>query len=300
MRKSVRNSAQKLTRTFARNFPAKWRARFAAALLPLAAAAIFAASAANANSETLRLATTTSVDNSGLLAFLLPDFERQCDCRVQTVVVGSGQALALGRRGDVDVLLTHSPQDEMQFVADGFAHSRRAVMRNYFVFVGPKEDPAEIAAADSTAEIMQKLAAGKAKFVSRGDRSGTHQKEKTLWQNAGISPAGKWYVETGAGMGRALLLADELRAYTLSDRGTYLAFRDKIFIREIPRRHSSLQNPYSVMTINAARHPHINAALAQRFAEWLTAPETQQRIGEYRRADDAETPFFPAATTARQ
>ena len=254
---------------------------------------IAAATPVTAYAAELRLATTTSVDNSGLIAFLLPDFERLCDCRIRVVVAGSGQALALGRRGDADVLLTHSPREEQQFVDDGFADSRRVVMKNHFIFVGPEEDPAKIANANSAAEVMQKLAREKARFVSRGDLSGTHRREKMLWQDAGLSPAGEWYVETGAGMGRTLLVADELRAYTLADRGTYLAFRDKIALREMPRRYSPPPNPYSVMTIHPARHPHVANALARRFAAWLTSAETQRRIGDYRRR--GETPFFPAA-----
>lgn len=257
------------------------------------AAAVLATSAAPADEKELRLATTTSVDNSGLLAFLLPDFEILCDCRVRTIIAGSGQALAFGRRGDADVLLTHAPEDEKQFVADGFASARRVVMQNYFVVVGPAEDPARLAESPDIAAAFVKLAQGGARFVSRGDDSGTHQKEKSLWQSAGESPSGKWYLEAGAGMGRTLLMADELRAYTLSDRGTYLAFRDKTALREMSQNHPLLQNPYSAMAVSAARHPHIRGDLARRFVEWLASPQTQKRIGAYQYR--GETLFFPAA-----
>ncbi len=257
------------------------------------AAAVLALAAAAADEKELRLATTTSIDNSGLLAFLLPDFERLCGCRVRTIIAGSGQALALGRRGDADALLTHAPEDEKQFVADGFSSARRVIMENNFVVVGPAEDPAKLADAPDIAAAFAKLARGGARFISRGDDSGTHQKEKSLWAAAGESPAGEWYLEAGAGMGRTLLMADELRAYALSDRGTYLAFRDKTALREVSRDHPLLRNPYSAMAVNAERHPHVRGDRARQFVEWLASPQTQRRIGEYQYR--GETLFFPAA-----
>ena len=272
-----------------RFFAARKRAPFAAAIV--AGQLLFLSAAAD--TAELRLATTTSVDNSGLLAVLLPDFERKCRCRVRTIIAGSGQALALGRRGDVDALLTHAPEDEARFVAAGFADSRRVVMQNSFVLVGPEDDPAELAQAPDIVAALQKLARGQARFVSRGDESGTHQKEKTLWAKAGAAPARERHIETGAGMGRTLLMADELRAYALSDRGTYLAFRDKTALREVSRRHPLLRNPYSAMAVSAARHPHVRGALARQFVDWLASSETQRRIGEYRYR--GETLFFPAA-----
>ena len=249
------------------------------------------AAAAMADGGVLRLAITTSTENSGLMAELLPDFERHCDCRVRAIAVGSGKALEFGRRGDVDAVLTHAPAAEARMVADGYAIERRAVMHNDFVVIGPATDPANLAQTDDIGAALRQLATGGGRFVSRGDESGTHQKERALWAAAGGRPPGDWYIEAGSGMGRTLLLADELRAYTLSDRGTYLAFQDKIDARIVVQKSPLLQNPYSIMAINPARHPGVNIALARRFIEWLTSPPVQQRIGAYRY--HGEVLFFP-------
>ena len=262
--------------------------KWAVALLVCALASAPAADSA------LRLAVTTSTENSGLLDYLLPDFERQCHCAVRVIPVGSGKALALGRNGDIDVLLTHAPADEKQFIADGFGVDRRDVMRNDFVFVGPPTDPADLRAATNIDEVMNKLARGTKSFISRGDDSGTHKKELLLWQSADISPIGDWYIKAGAGMGQALLMAHELRAYTLSDRGTYLAFRDKIDSRIVVEVLPPLHNPYSVMRINPQKHPHTRAALARQFIAWLTSPTIQKRISAYRYY--GEPLFVPAHT----
>lgn len=242
--------------------------------------------------EELRLATTTSVENSGLLSHILPDFEKRCDCRVRTVVAGSGKALEFGRRGDVDALLTHAPEDEAAFMAEGYGGLRRMVMQNNFVIVGPPGDPAKLAEAGSVAAALARLEAGDGKFISRGDDSGTHKKEISIWRALDAEPAGAWYIEAGAGMGQALLMADELDAYTLSDRGTYLAFRDRISSRIVMEGRPLLRNPYSVTTVNPVRHPHVNFRLARRFATWLASPAVQARIGAFRY--HGETLFFPA------
>ena len=251
-----------------------------------------AAVCAAAPADELRLAATTSLDNSGLLEYLLPDFERRCRCKVRVVAAGSGKALAFGRNGDVDALITHAPEKEKQFVEDGFGLFRRPVMENDFVLVGPPQDPANAGKYADIAEAFQNLA-GKGRFVSRGDDSGTHQKETALWDALGGRPEGKWYVQAGAGMGRTLLMADELRAYTLSDRGTYLAFRGKTANRIVLQNDPRLRNVYSVTPVNPARHPHVRGVLARRFAEWILSAEVQRRIGEYRYF--GETLFYPVS-----
>lgn len=266
---------------------------FAMRTLILSIVLLFSTAGLARGGEILRLATTTSVENSGLLAHILPDFERQCQCTVRTVVAGSGQALALARRGDVDALLTHAPDAEKQFVADGFASLYRTVMENSFVIVGPADDPAQLSQTPDIAAALQKLSRGGERFVSRGDESGTHQKEKQLWSALDLSPAGEWYVQAGSGMGRTLLLADELRAYTLSDRGTYLAFRDKIALQPVSHPHSLLRNPYSATVVSQKRHPHVRGKLAREFVEWMSSAETQKQIGAYR--FHGEALFTPAA-----
>lgn len=246
--------------------------------------------AAAQGESSLRLATTTSVENSGLLAFLLPDFERQCDCKVRAIIAGSGKALAFGRQGDVDVVLTHAPADEKQFVVDGFGILRRAVMHNNFILVGPPKDPANAASQPNIAAAMRQISSSSSRFISRDDDSGTHKKERALWKTIKQQPGGEWYLQAGGGMGQTLLMANELRAYTLSDRGTYLALRDKIALAII--RQNGAPNPYSVMAINHKRHPHVRATLARQFIFWLTSPAVQKKISEYRYY--GESLFIPA------
>lgn len=242
--------------------------------------------------EVLRLAVTTSTENSGLMAKILPDFERQCACKVRMIVVGSGKSLEFGRRGDVDAMLTHAPEAEARMVAGGYALARHFIMRNDFVIVGPVADPANLTRTSDIGGALRQLVAGGGRFISRGDESGTHQKEQALWAAIGGRPAGGWYIEAGAGMGHTLLMADELRAYTLSDRGTYLAFKDKINARIVVQNLPPLQNPYSIMAVNPAKHPHVKIALVQRLIEWLTSPAVQRRIGQYRY--HGEVLFIPA------
>ena len=241
----------------------------------------------------MRLATTTSVENSRLLAHILPNFERLCACAARVIPVGTGKALALARRGDVDALITHAPAAEKEFINDGHGASRDLVMHNYFVLLGPENDPAGARAQKSIDSAMKAIAAAAAPFVSRGDNSGTHQMEALLWQKAGLSPRpSAWYKSAGVGMGRALVVADELRAYILSDYGTYLFFKGKIDLRVVSKNEPALYNPYSVMTTNPQKHPHVNAALARRFVAWLLAPATQKQIADYRVGGRAL--FFPA------
>jgi len=233
--------------------------------------------------QKLILATTTSTYDSGLLDFILPDFEQKYGSRVEVVAVGTGQAIRLGQDGNADVLLVHDPDKEEQFVADGYGVNRQDVMYNDFVIVGPKEDPAGIKGSGKATEAFARIATVRARFVSRGDNSGTHTKEKTIWKEAGIQPSGDWYISTGQGMGEVLTIAEELKAYTLSDRGTYLArmmegYNLSILLEGDP----TLFNPYSVIAVNPAKHPEVHYDLAMKFIEWLTSPETQQRIAEFK------------------
>lgn len=239
----------------------------------------------------LRMSTTTSTDNSGLLKVLLPPFERQYNCKVDVIAVGTGKSIKLGEAGDVDVVFVHARKLEDKFVADGFGVNRKDVMYNDFVILGPAADPAGVNGARTTAEALARIAARQAPFVSRGDESGTHQKEKELWQAAGIKPAGVWYVEAGQGMGEVLIMATEKRAYTLADRGTYNAFkRAKTDLQIVSAGEQGLFNPYGVIAVNPARHPHVSYELALKFIDYVTGPAGQQIIAGYR--IDGEPIFF--------
>lgn len=244
--------------------------------------------------QSITLATTTSTQDSGLLDELVPRFKKQTGIEVKVIAVGSGQALELGRRGDADVLLTHSPAAEEKFIAEGYGVERRAVMHNDFVIVGPPDDPAGLKNATTTAvAAFELLAAGRALFVSRGDDSGTHQKEKQLWKKAHASPTGKWYVEAGTGMAHVLRIADEKRAYTLTDRGTYLAVKPDLAV--VNEGDALLRNNYSVMLVNPAKHPATRTAPARQFADFLVAAETQRFIKQFGVAKYGQSLFAPDA-----
>jgi tungstate transport system substrate-binding protein len=232
--------------------------------------------AASANG-TMILATTTSTRDSGLLDVLIPAFERSGDCMVKTVAVGSGDALKLGERGDADVLLVHSPEAEEQFMSGGHGSTRLAVMHNDFVLVGPPGDPAGIAGARSAPEAMRRIAAKRAPFASRGDDSGTHTKELVLWEDAGVEPKGPWYIETGQGMGETLTIASQKQAYTLSDRGTFLATKN-LDAKLLLEKREGLLNPYHVIVV---RHEAANAGCAKSFSGWITSPGTQRTISRF-------------------
>ncbi len=246
----------------------------------------------------LKLATTTSTDNSGLLDYILPGFEKKTGIRVDVIAVGTGKALKLAENGDVDVVLVHAPEAELAFVNTGYGVNRRAVMQNDFVIAGPPEDPAGLKECTGLAQAMKTLSADeKAVFVSRGDDSGTHKKELFLWDRSGVKPAGSRYLEIGQGMEMALRVADEKRAYTLSDRGTYLALKDKLNLAVVFEGAEELLNPYSVLAVNPARYPGINYMEAMTFIAWLTSPEGQALIGSYTR--HGEILFHPTAVPAR-
>ena len=246
---------------------------------------VLIASIANAG-ETLRLATTTSTDNSGLLRALLPDFESKTGIRVQVIAVGTGKALRMGRDGDVDVVLVHARSAEERFVADGNGVTRYPVMHNDFVIVGPADDEAGVSGEKDVASALKRIAAAKARFVSRGDDSGTHKKELSLWQSASIEPQGRWYLEAGQGMGKVLQMASELQGYTLSDRGTWLAMRDKLDLKILLQGDKRLFNPYGIIAVNPAKHPDVNYHGAMQLIEWFTSVATQQRIAAFRVAGE--------------
>ena len=237
------------------------------------------------------LATTTSTQDSGLLDEILPVFDKSSDCVVKTVAVGSGQAMKMGERGDADVLLVHSPEAEEQFMADGHGSSREAVMHNDFVVVGPPDDPAGVADAADAAEALSRIADQKASFASRGDDSGTHAKELSLWEEAGIEPTGSWYVETGQGMGDTLTIADQKQAYTLSDRSTFLATSS--LESDIAFEGSDdLRNNYHVIVVD---HEGTNTGCAEEFSSWILETPVQDMIAEFGVDEYGEQMFAPDA-----
>jgi tungstate transport system substrate-binding protein len=226
---------------------------------------------------------------------LIPAFQERTGIEVRVVAVGSGQALEIGRRGDADVLLTHDPAGEERFAGEGFADSREPVMCNDFVIVGPPDDPAGLKAAPNAAAVFRLLAAGRSTFVSRGDQSGTHQKELALWKVAGIDPTGDWYVRSGQGMGAVLRMADEKRGYALADRGTFLAQQKGLNLVILNAGDPSLENRYSVIVISPSKHPHTKRDMARQFADYLSSEDAQRRIADFGRAKFGEPLFRPKA-----
>ncbi len=247
----------------------------------------------------ITLASTTSTEQSGLFGHLLPRFKQHSGIDVQVVALGTGQALDVARRGDADAVLVHDVAAEERFVADGFATERRAVMYNDFVIIGPATDPARTRGNDMAAALSRLAAAAGPAFVSRGDKSGTHAAELRMWQWAGAAPATTkpaWYRDCGCGMGPALNMAAATGAYVLADRGTWLAFAsrgNRADLTILVEGDKRLLNPYSVMVVNPARHPHVKARAAQGFADWLVSPAGQEAIASYRIGGQAV--FFPSA-----
>lgn len=246
------------------------------------------AEAAEPTQKNVILSTTTSTQDSGLLGVLVPLFEKQTGYSVKTVSVGTGQALALAAKGDADVALVHAPSLEKQYVAEGKLLNRRLVMYNDFVIIGPKEDPAKVRSSKSASGALKAIEQAKVSFVSRGDSSGTHILEKSLWKAAGIEPKGSWYIETGQGMGATLGIANERNAYTITDRGTYLALRNgvsplrnRVSLRILIEGDRALLNIYSVMEVNPANGPRINSVGGKAFADFMVAPETQNVIRNF-------------------
>ena len=244
----------------------------------IVAASVISAQAAP-KQKNIILATTTSTQDTGLLDVLIPIFESQTGYFVKTIAVGSGQAMAMGQKGEADVLLVHSPDAEKKFIADGFGVNRRLVMHNDFIIVGPAADPAKIKGTKSSAGALKLIANADALFASRGDNSGTHAKEKTLWKKAEINPVGqKWYQETGLGMGLTLNVAAEKKGYTLADRGTYLAMKKNLSLDILVEGDAALLNIYHVIEVNVDKWPKVNVAGAKAFADFMVSKNTQNII----------------------
>ena len=271
------------------------RARAIVALWLALAGLLAASSAAPAQSHVLILSTTTSTQDSGLLDVLVPLFEKRTGLTVKTISVGTGQALALAARGEADVTLAHAPGLEKKYVEDGKMSNRRLVMYNDFVIIGPADDPARIKGLPKAVDALRRIAESQSRFVSRGDKSGTHVLEQALWAQAGVEPKGAWYLESGQGMGQTLGIADDRRAYTLSDRGTYLAFAKRVDLPVLVEKDRPLLNIYSVMEVNPANGPRVNAVGGKAFAEFMLAPETQAVIRTFGVGKYGQPLFVPVA-----
>ncbi len=254
-----------------------------------------AAAVAQAPAPTVVVSTTTSTQDSGLLDVLVPLFEKESGLTLKAVSVGTGQALALAARGEADVVLVHAPALEKKYVAEGKLYHRRLVMYNDFIVVGPEADPAKLRGEPRAAAALAKLAAAGARFVSRGDKSGTHILEQALWKQAGVTPAAPWYIESGQGMGATLGIADDRRAYTLTDRATYLAFSKRVALKPLVEGDRALFNVYSVMEVNPANGPRVNAAGGKAFADFMLAPATQAVIKTFGVEKFGQPLFVPIA-----
>lgn len=241
----------------------------------------------------IRLATTTSTENSGLLDYLLPEFKKDSKLDVHVIAVGTGKALRMGRDGDVDVLLVHAPAAEQEFVAQGFGIKRVPVMYNDFVIIGASSDPAAVRNSTSIEQVFNKIQASESLFISRGDDSGTHKKEMKIWSSAKLSPTGSWYREIGQGMGKAIQIANELNAYTLTDRGTWLSYKDKVKLEIFYQNDAKLHNPYSIIAVTNVHYPDINIIGANTLINWLTSKRGQQLIGQYKKYN--QLLFTPSA-----
>jgi len=262
-------------------------------LLPalLALVVLSANPAIGREARDIRMATTTSTDNSGLLKVLLPKYEARCGCKVRVISVGTGKAMELGKNGDVDVVLVHARPAEDRFVAEGHGVNRRDVMYNDFILVGPQSDPAGIRKHKSIIDAFRQLGEGRGRFISRGDNSGTDQMEKSYWKEAGVKPGGGWFVSAGLGMGEVLTMAGEMQGYTLSDRATYGAYRAKTGLDIVLAGDPKMFNPYGIIAVNPKKYPAINYDGAMDLIEWITSPEGQKLIAVFKA--DGEQLFFP-------
>jgi tungstate transport system substrate-binding protein len=264
--------------------------------LLLALLSCIAVFAVQAQERFITVASTTSTEQSGLFGYLLPIYEKQTGVKVRVVALGTGQALDVGRRGDADVVFVHARSAEEKFLAEGQGVKRYPVMYNDFVLIGPKSDPAKVAGGKDITEAMKKIQAAGAPFVSRGDRSGTHMAELDLWKASGIDidkAKGPWYRDTGQGMGPALNTAASMNAYVLSDRGTWLAFKNRADLTIVVEGDKRLFNQYGVMLVNPEKHPSVKKDLGQQFIDWLVSPAGQQAIADYK--IDGQQLFFPNA-----
>ena len=260
-------------------------------LLALLAAALAAPAFVQAQERSITVASTTSTEQSGLFGHLLPAFTKATGIAVKVVAVGTGQALDIGRRGDADVVFVHDRAAEEKFIAEGFGVKRYPVMYNDFIIVGPKSDPAKVKGKD-VVDALRKIAGARAPFTSRADKSGTHAAELRYWKAAGIDqPKGEWYRETGSGMGPTLNTAAGMNAYALTDRGTWLSFKNRAALVILVEGDTRLFNQYGVMLVNPAKHAHVKRDLGQKFIDWLVSPAGQASIAAYR--IDGEPLFFP-------
>jgi tungstate transport system substrate-binding protein len=251
--------------------------------------------AGEAASKNVILSTTTSTQDSGLLEVLVPLFEKKSGYSVKTISVGTGQALELAAKGEADVALVHAPSLEKKYVAAGKLLNRRLVMYNDFIILGPADDPAKIKSTKSSMEALKRIAGGQSRFVSRGDNSGTHNLEKSLWKLAGVESKGSWYIESGQGMGATLGIANDRNAYTISDRATYLAFRKRVALAILLEGDKPLLNVYSVMEVNPANGPRINTAGGKAFADFMVSPEAQSAIKTFGVEKFGQALFIPVA-----
>lgn len=246
--------------------------------------------------KTIILATTTSTQDSGLLDALLPVFEKQTGYFVKTIAVGSGQAMTMGKKGEADLLLVHSPDAEKKFMAEGGGINRRLVMHNDFILLGPAADPAKIKGAKTSVDALKKISSASALFLSRGDNSGTHAKEKALWKGAGINPEGqKWYQQTGLGMGQTLNVASEKKGYTLADRGTWLALKKNLGLELLVQGDASLLNIYHLIEVNPAKWPKVNTAGAKALSDFILSRKAQDMIRTFGVSKFGAPLFFPDA-----
>ena len=266
----------------------------------LGAGVFLLASSANAEQHFITVASTTSTEESGLFGYLLPAFMKETGIEVRVVAVGTGQALKIGERGDCDVVFVHDRPAELNFVAKGFGIGRREVMYNDFVLIGPGADPAQVGRSKDIVAAFRKIAQAQAPFVARGDDSGTSKAELRLWQEAGIDPKaarGGWYRDTGSGMGPTLNTAAAMDGYALSDRGTWLSFKNKQGLKIVVEGDRRLFNQYGVMLVNSAKYPEVKQALGRKFIDWLVSPAGQQAIADYK--INGEQLFFPDANSRR-
>ncbi|MGH7772934.1 MAG: substrate-binding domain-containing protein [Candidatus Binatia bacterium] len=251
--------------------------------------------AGEATSKSVILSTTTSTQDSGLLDVLVPLFEKKTDHSVKTISVGTGQALALAAKGEADVTLAHAPSLEKKYIAEGKLQNRRLVMYNDFIIVGPPDDPAKVKSTRSSIEALKLIVVSRARFISRGDNSGTHSLEKSLWSIAGIKADGAWYLESGQGMGATLTIANDRNAYTLTDRATYLAFKKRLTLSILLEGDKPLLNIYSVMEVNPAHGPRVNVVGGKAFADFMVSPDTQAVIKSFGLEKYGQPLFVPIA-----
>jgi tungstate transport system substrate-binding protein len=277
-------------------FPAIFREDFGVILLIFFLTVFTWTSSTQGASREIILATTTSTQDSGLLDVLPPIFEKKTGYFVKTIAVGSGQAMAMGQRGEADVLLVHSPEAEKKFITEGYGINRRLIMHNDFIILGPSEDPAKVKGTKSSSEVFKKIASTKTLFMSRGDNSGTHAKENAIWKVAGINPEGeKWYQQTGLGMGQTLNVAAEKKGYTLADRGTYLALKKNLGLDILVEGDAILLNIYHVIEVNPAKWPKVNVAGGKAFADFMVSKEVQNIIKTFGVDKFGSPLFFPDA-----